>query len=137
MRTIKLLAICILATFASCSWFDSKPIQPKIVGTTYLHYNAYADGYYATIDSVEYRVIYIFPKMIDPIDGMKVTVFETRDSELHTCAGEKSEEEIEELYICNNIFIILVCLGGFIVILGMILIVIIVLAKKQKDHENS
>ena len=141
MKKIKLLALCVLATFASCSWFDSKPIMPKIVGAAYLQYDSEEKAYYADIDSVKHYVENIavsnydhfFPQMIKPVDGMKVTIFTNRKSEFCVVAGEKNEQEIEELYRINYAPLALP-LCCFIVLL---IVVILVINKKQKDHENS
>lgn len=142
MKMIKLLAFCILATFASCSWFDSKPIMPKIIGNAYLLYDSTKKEYYADIDSVQYRVNCIaisnynhfFPQMIKPIDGMKVTIFETSESELRAAVGEKTVAEIEELYRAN--YTPLVFIFGSVFVLATIALIKI-WPRKEKGHENS
>jgi hypothetical protein len=141
MKKIKLLALCVLATFASCSWFDSKPIMPKIVGAAYLQYDSEKKAYYADIDSVKHYVENIavsnydhfFPQMIKPVDGMKVTIFTNHKAEKLCAAGEISEQEIEELYRINYAPLVLP-LCCFMV---LIIVIILITNKKQKDHDNS
>jgi hypothetical protein len=59
MRMKKLVFALIAAlsvALTSCSWFDSEPIEPKIIGTGNLQYEAKSGTWFVVVDSTQYTV---------------------------------------------------------------------------------
>jgi len=120
------LIAALSVALTSCSWFDSYPIKPKIIGTTFLQEEK--GLVFAEFDSVRYAptIVYTSEKVsrddmdgkVKPIVGMQVTVF---TSDIHQepvfFAGQVTVEQIEKYYHKNFsyviglvIFIILFCI---------------------------
>ncbi len=127
---MKKIVFMLIATFSAmltaCSTFDSEPIEPKIIGTSNLQYEAKSNTWFVVIDSTQYTIVNVTipehsPRTlgntqdIEPVEGMLITVFTTqRMKGLQAVAGKQSIEQIEELYHTN-------CTGAFIVCSIMIL----------------
>jgi len=126
----------LIATFSAvltaCSAFDSEPIEPKIIGTGNLQYEAKTDTWFVVIDSTQYTIASVtipehsprtlgHTQDINPVEGMLVTVFTSPCMEgLQTVTGEQSVEQIEELYHSN-------CTIG-VILFGILILCIIGLA---------
>ena len=106
----------IAVLFSSCSWFDSKPINPKIIGVSYLQYDAKSGNHYCVVDSTRYIVSEVTipdkssrsssaPQQMAAVEGMKITIFTTQyRSGVQAVAGEQTEAQIEEIYKENYTF---------------------------------
>ena len=137
---MKKLVFVLIATLSvaltSCSWFDSDPIEPKIIGTTFLQEEK--GLIFAEFDSVRYAptIIYIGKKVgrdgieskVKPIAGMQVTAF---TSNIHQdpvfFAGQLTVEQIEKYYHRN--FTALIVLSIIAIALLLICILVPVVSK--------
>ena len=111
-----LLIATLGVALTSCSWFDSAPVNPKIIGIGNLEYDSKSGLLFAVIDSTQYTVAKVtipdhnvrsfsVTQDIQPVDGMQVTVFTySLESGIQAVAGNQSVEEIEELYHRNYTF---------------------------------
>lgn len=120
----------------ACSTFDSDPIEPKIIGTGNLQYEAKTGTWFVVIDSTQYTITSVTipghnPRTIghtdiNPVEGMLVTVFTSHSMKgLQAVTGEQSVKQIEEFYHTNY--------TGVLVVFGILLwyaIGIAVLGKK-------
>jgi len=131
MKKIILLMTVGILTFlvTGCSWFDSNPVEPEIIGTGYIKLDR--SGNFVEIDSVRYYPQKILtgehhPRTLgeatmQPVDGMLVTVYKCRNgNNLNFIAGNKDEEAIEALYHRNYtvmfyamlLFVLCICVFG-------------------------
>ena len=118
-----ILLFCCLTTFAlsGCSWFDSSPVEPDIIGVGHVKFNPRTNLYTVDLDSV----IYITDKVVEydrnprsasktqnlpPVDGMEVTILKDKDGRVICVYGRKDEAQIEELYHENHTFVFVFCL---------------------------
>ena len=111
-----LLIATLGVALTGCSWFDSTPVNPKIIGVGNLEYDSKSGLWFAVIDSTQYTVAKVtipdhnvrsfsVTQDIQPVDGMQVTVFTySLESGIQAVAGNQSVEEIEELYHRNYTF---------------------------------
>ena len=120
----------------ACSTLDSDPIEPKIIGTGNLQYEAKTGTWFVVIDSTQYTITSVTipghnPRTIghtdiNPVEGMLVTVFTSHSMKgLQAVTGEQSVKQIEEFYHTNY--------TGLLVVFGILLwyaIGIAVLGKK-------
>ncbi len=119
MKKILLILPCIavMFLFVGCSWLDSEPVEPMILGITHIVNDR--GSTYAEINSVRYPVEYVFigethPRFgddltVNPADGMQVTVVEmTGNNRAHQgiqfMLGEWDEEQIEQAFSQNYTF---------------------------------
>lgn len=130
---MKKFVFMLIAAFSvmltACSAFDSKPIEPKIIGTGNLQYEAKTDAWFVVIDSTQYAITSVTipehsPRTIDhtqdinPIEGMLVTVFTSHSMKgLQAVTGKQSVNEIEEFYHTND--------TGILVVFGILSLCII------------
>jgi hypothetical protein len=134
-----IILVAVLATFFSgCSWFDSKPVEPHIIGVSYLQYDAKSGLHYCVVDSMQYTVSQVTipdEKMrshsrsqeMAAVEGMKVTIFTTpQHTGVQAVAGEQTEAQIEEMYRENHTF--------EIVFWGLIIIWVILLIVRQTQR---
>lgn len=131
MKKLVFMLIAMLSvTLTSCSWFDSAPIEPKILGVSNLHYDAQSGTYSVMIDSNQYTISQVtipendphsmgVTQDIAPIEGMQVTVFTSpRMHGIQAVSGKQSVTDIENLYHTNStgvmIYVVLfiVCIIG-------------------------
>lgn len=133
MKKVKLLFLImvVMTTFASCSWFDSDPIEPKIIGTDYLHCDDGNGICYVTIDSINYPVSSVVipdenprtvldSRQLNTVGEMQVTIFKCKKFDgIQAVAGKQSEADIEDLYYENSTL--------FFVLMGILFICIAVL----------
>ncbi len=116
----------------ACSAFDSDPIEPKIIGTGNLQYEAKTGTWFVVIDSTQYTITSVtipehsprtlgHTQDIDPVEGMLVTVFTSEHMRgLQAVTGEQSVKQIEEFYHTND--------TGVFVVFGILLLCIIGIA---------
>lgn len=138
MKKLVFLLIAVLgAALTSCSKFDSDPIEPKIIGTTFLQEEK--GLIFAEFDSVRYAptIIYTGEKIgrdgldgtVKPIVGMQVTVFTSNThKEPVFFAGKATVEQIEQYYHRNLTFVIII---ATIIVCFLFIIVIHAIANKQ------
>ena len=131
MKKIIILLTAVIATFfISCKSFDSKPIEPHIIGTAYLNYDAKSGLCYAEIDSIQYTVPEVTilnnnlkggkTQQMPAVDGMQVTIYTSPyRTGIQAVVGEQTEEQIEELNKTNTGLGISLC-----ILLGMCVIVV-------------
>ena len=126
-----LIAVLSVA-LTGCSWFDSKPIEPKIIGTGNLQYEVKSGTWFVVVDSTQYTVTdvtvrnpdkyaFIITQNVKPVEGMSVTVFTSpRMKGVQAVTGKQSIEQIEELYhsSASAMGIILV----FCIVFGLVLL---------------
>ncbi|MBO6281987.1 MAG: hypothetical protein J6N49_05615 [Alphaproteobacteria bacterium] len=115
-KSVFVLIAALSIALTGCTTFDSDPIEPKIIGTTFLQEEK--GLIFAEFDSVRYAptIIYTGEKIgrdgidgtIKPIAGMQVTVF---TSNIHKepvfFAGRTTVEQIEKYYQRNLTFVII------------------------------
>jgi len=122
------IIVCGLAVlcFIGCKWAYSKPVSPKIIGTT--HIQSEKGLVFVEIDSVRYAANEVFTGKrdsrtgeditMDAVDGMLVTAFKANNSgKVRFVAGTKTAVEIEAMFHRNGIFLFVFgfMLVGFIV----------------------
>ena len=102
-----------ILSITSCSWFDSDPIEPNILGVGNLQQGV-GCVWFVVIDTSQYTVSNVtipdnnlrsFSKtqVIDPVEGMLVTIFTSpRKAGVQAVVGRQSAEEIEGLYHTNS-----------------------------------
>jgi len=127
MKKLVLMLIAALSVaLTGCSAFDSEPIEPKIIGTTFLQEEK--GLIFAEFDSVRYAptIVYTGEKVgrdgmdgkVKPVAGMQVTAF---TSSIHPepvfFVGQATVKQIEKYYqhsrvdeIVVVIFFILFCI---------------------------
>lgn len=142
---MKKIVFMLIAMFGvvltACSAFDSKLIEPKIIGTGNLQYEAKSGTWFVVIDSTQYTIACVTmpdhnPRTssntqdIDPVEGMLVTVFTSQSMKgPQAVIGRQSVEQIEELYHTNS--------TGFYVVFGVLMLCVIGLTlpwKKQSPY---
>jgi len=139
---MKKLVFALIAAFCaaltSCSAFDSEPIEPNVIGSGNLQYEAKSGTWFVVIDSMQYTVTNVTipshnPRTlgktqdVEPVDGMLVTVFTSpRMQGVQAVSGTKSVAEIEKLYRTNST-------TGFVLFALMLLCVIGVVARKNEE----
>ena len=108
------LIAALSVALTGCSAFDSEPIEPKIIGTGNLQYEAKSGTWFVVIDSTQYTVAtvtildrnprsYGKTQDVEPVEGMLVTVFTSpRMNGIQAVTGKQSVEQIEELYYTNS-----------------------------------
>ena len=130
---MKKLVFALIATLSvaltGCSAFESEPIEPNIIGTGNLQYEAKSGTWFVVVDSTQYTVAtvtildnnphsYGKTQDVEPVDGMLVTVFTSpRMTGVQAVTGEQSAEQIEELYHNNE--------TGVIVVFGLLLLCVL------------
>lgn len=143
MKKLLFLAMAVLATFCSCSRFDSKPIEPNIIGVGYLQYDSVSQTCYTTVDSMSYTVTSVtipnedlhswsVTQDIAPMEGAKVTIFTSKKSHgIQAVLGEQDEEQIEALYHKNYT-------AGIIVlsIFGVAIILLVIMDIPKKSNTS-
>ena len=130
MKKITFMLIALFsATLTACSVFDSEPIEPTIIGTGNLQYEAKSSTWFVVIDSTQYTIASVtipdhsprtvgHTQDINPVEGMLVTVFTSpRMKGIQSVTGKQSVEQIEEFYHANY--------TGFIILFGILLLCII------------
>ncbi len=128
-KLVFVLMAALSVALTGCSWFDSKPIEPHILGTANLQYETKSGTWYVVIDSAQYTVANVTireqnPRSIGktqdiaPVDGMLVTVFTSpKMTGIKAVVGEQSVDDIEELYRTND--------AGVIMVFGLLLLCVI------------
>ena len=105
-----MFSIVLSSMLTSCSLLVSSPIEPRILGVGYLHYDIPSDRCYAVIDSVQYTITEISVPNHGPqshskmenmhlADGMIVTAFTSRHlTGVQAVIGDQTADQIEGLY---------------------------------------
>lgn len=136
MRKVLTTLLCASAVllFSGCSWFDSAPVGPQILGVTHIVQERGLT--YVEIDSMRYPVTEVFtgethPRVggdvaVEPVAGMQVTVVEMTGSNnnyqgIMFMLGEWNEAQIEAAFHRNYTFMVLALGGIFFCVLGMII----------------
>ena len=127
-----MLIIMLSMILTSCSWFDSNPIEPNIIGSGNLQYEMKSGTWFVVVDSTQYTVAtvtildnnphsYGKTQDVEPVDGMLVTVFTSpRMTGVQAVAGNQSVEQIEELYHRNS--------TSGVILLGLLLLCVLGIA---------
>ena len=127
------LIAALSVALTGCSAFESEPIEPKIIGTGNLQYEAKSGTWFVVIDSTQYTVAtvtildnnphsYGKTQNVEPIEGMLVTVFTSpRMNGIQAVSGRQSIEQIEELYHTDEtvvvvFWLLLLCVLGIALI---------------------
>lgn len=107
------LTIAFSAVLTGCVSFESKPINPTIIGVGRMSYDANSDVYFVPIDSTNYPITkYTIPNRdmrivsatedIEPVEGVLVTVYTSpKQDGIQAVKGNLSVEQIEKLYHVN------------------------------------
>ena len=124
MRKLVFMLIAALSVaLTACSTFDSKPIEPKIIGTGNLQYEAKSGTWFVVVDSTQYTVAQT--QSFEPVEEMLVTIFTSpRKTGVQAVIGHQSVEQIEDLYHRN--YTVLIVLA--VILLGLVLV---------STHENA
>ena len=137
-KLIFMLIAMLSVALASCSWFDSDPIKPNIIGTGNLQYEAKSGTWFVVIDSTQYTVANVTlpernprsvgePQSVEPVEGMLVTVFTSpRMTGVQAVTGKQSAEQLEELYRTNSTFVL--------VIFGVFLLCVIGVTSRKNEE---
>ena len=114
------LIAALSVALTSCSAFESEPIEPKIIGTGNLQYEAKSGTWFVVVDSTQYTVAtvtildrnprsYGKTQNVEPVEGMLVTVFTSpRMNGIQAVTGRQSIEQIEELYHTDETVVVVV-----------------------------
>ena len=109
-----LLIATLGVALTSCSWFDSAPVNPKIIGVGNLEFSEDANSNFVVIDSVYYMIDNLkYPRDVKigytgsregpSVVGKQVTVFTfSRKPGVQALIGNLSVEQIENLYRENR-----------------------------------
>ena len=137
MRMKKLVFALIAAlsvALTGCSAFESEPIEPNIIGTGNLQYEAKSGTWFVVIDSTQYTVAtvtildnnphsYGKTQDVEPVEGMLVTVFTSpRMNGIQAVTGRQSVEQIEELYYTDETVVVVVFGLLLLCVLGIALL---------------
>ena len=114
------LIAALSVALTGCSAFESEPIEPNIIGTGNLQYEAKSGTWFVVIDSTQYTVAtvtlldnnphsYGKTQNVEPVEGMLVTVFTSpRMNGIQAVTGRQSIEQIEELYHTDETVVVAV-----------------------------
>ena len=114
------LIAALSVALTSCSAFESEPIEPNIIGTGNLQYEAKSGTWFVVVDSTQYTVAtvtildnnphsYGKTQNVEPVEGMLVTVFTSpRMNGIQAVTGRQSIEQIEELYHTDETVVVVV-----------------------------
>lgn len=114
------LIAALSVALTGCSAFESEPIEPNIIGTGNLQYEAKSGTWFVVIDSTQYTVAtvtildnnphsYGKTQNVEPVEGMLVTVFTSpRMNGIQAVTGRQSIEQIEELYHTDETVVVVV-----------------------------
>lgn len=139
----KLLIVVVLAIasivvlLVENHWFDSKPVEPEIIGTGYIHQS---NGVYrVVIGETTYQVGEVIAQsgscvVIAPADGTLVTAVKFGNNKMmgkdvKFMAGEWNEQQIEEAFACNYVIWVLY-LDAFV----FVLLILYVSAKCEEKY---
>jgi hypothetical protein len=123
------LIAALSVALTGCSAFESEPIEPNIIGTGNLQYEAKSGTWFVVVDSTQYTVAtvtildnnphsYGKTQDVEPVEGMLVTVFTSpRMTGVQAVAGNQSVEQIEELYHRNS--------TSAVILLGLLLLCVL------------
>lgn len=138
MKRLFLVLIALFcAALAGCSWFDSDPIEPKIIGTGNLQYDADNNLWSVVIDSTQYTITKVTirdhnprsmgtTQSVSPVEGMLVTAFTSPKMDgVQAVTGTQSVEDIEELYRTND--------TSALILFGLLLLCVIGVASRQTE----
>lgn len=143
-KLIFVLIVALSVTLTGCSAFDSAPIEPEIIGSANLQYDAVDDIWYVKIGSIMYSITEVTipnnnPRIsasvqnIAPIEGMLVTLFTSPSmTGIQAVEGRHNAQQIEDIYRENYGW-------GIAAILTLFLICIVALAifyKCDKQMSN-
>ena len=115
-----MLSIMFSMILTSCSWFDSDPIEPNIIGSGNLQYEMKSGTWFVVVDSTQYTVAtvtildnnphsYGKTQNVEPVEGMLVTVFTSpRMNGIQAVTGRQSIKQIEELYHTDETVVVFV-----------------------------
>lgn len=120
-----LIALCL----GGCSWFDSAPVEPRIIGSGHMKYDR--GIYYVEIDSVRYAPVRILTGEkegrtgslieVPPTDGMQITCFRLKDApEIQAIIGLKNPGQIEALFHKNYMGSVIIGSIAIICFIGVI-----------------
>ena len=127
------LIAALSVALTSCSAFDSEPIEPKIIGTGNLQYEAKSGTWFVVVDSTQYTVAtvtildnnphtYGKTQNIEPVEGMLVTIFTSpRETGVQAVTGKQSAEQIEDLYHTNSTIGVILLVLMLLCVLGIAL----------------
>ncbi|MBQ9271633.1 MAG: hypothetical protein IJ218_05155 [Alphaproteobacteria bacterium] len=128
------LIAALSVALTGCSAFESEPIEPKIIGTGNLQYEAKSGTWFVVVDSTQYTVTtvtildnnphsYGKTQNVEPVEGMLVTVFTSpRMNGIQAVTGRQSIEQIEELYHTDETVVVVVFGLLLLCVLGIALI---------------
>ena len=126
------LIAALSVALTGCSAFESEPIEPNIIGTGNLQYEAKSGTWFVVVDSTQYTVAtvtildnnphsYGKTQNVEPVEGMLVTVFTSpRMNGIQAVTGRQSIEQIEELYHTDE--------TGVVVVFGLLLLCVLGIA---------
>ena len=129
-----MLSIMFSMILTSCSWFDSDPIEPNIIGSGNLQYEMKSGTWFVVVDSTQYTVAtvtildnnphsYGKTQNVEPVEGMLVTVFTSpRMNGIQAVTGRQSIKQIEELYHTDETVVVFVFGLLLLCVLGIALL---------------
>ena len=139
----KLFFLLSTVLFMSCSWLETPPAEPEILGTACLKYNFEKKNYYVEIDTTTYVVTSVYagyyplhiggPIRINQFANVEVTCFKLSSSSAVECMlGICSKEEIQKT-LQENYTIILIFTFAFVVFVASMIYSATRSSPKQKE----
>lgn len=131
-KLVFMLIATLSVTLTGCSTFDSDPIEPNIIGTGNLQYEAKSGTWFVVVDSTQYTVASVTipdhnprtvgkTQNVEPVEGMLVTVFTSpRKTGVQAVTGKRSVKQIEKLYHTNDAGVIVLVVLIVLSIIGVV-----------------
>lgn len=136
-KLVFMLIAALSVALTGCSVFDSNPVEPNIIGTGNLQYEAKSGTWFVVVDSTQYTVTdvtvrnpdkYAFSitQNVKPVEGMLVTIFtSSRMKGIQAVTDKQSIKQIEELYhssgSASEIILVSCIVFGFVLLCLMII----------------
>lgn len=133
-KLIFVLIAALSVALTGCSFFESAPIEPNIIGSGVVNLDDKSGTYFVAIDSMQYTVANVTipdynprslskTQNIEPVEGMLVTIFTSRTNVgVQAVTNKQSVEQIEELYHTNDAGTVMVFVLIILCVLGIALL---------------
>lgn len=127
------LIAALSVVLTGCSAFDSEPVEPKIIGSGNVQYDAVEGIWFTEIGTTRYALTKVTipannsrkigkTQDVEPVEGMVVTLFTSpRKNGIQAVTGQQSVEQIEELYRTNSTVAVILLSLLLLCVLGIAL----------------
>ena len=144
-KIVFLLIFALSVILTSCSCFDSKPINPKILGVGNVECDSVQEICFVRVGAYQYVATEVILSCSqgkscitrNPKEGMLVTVFTSPTfMGARMVAGEQSVEQIEDMYHTNHGMDVFFCCYFFLIVITFLgCFIAIGFASNQKEEE--